>query len=194
MPKYFLFFVFISGGTCSGKSYMARLLKEIFGNDCTLLEMDNYFKNSGDISLPKLGGRVSFDLPKSYHRKEMKDDFRRLIKGNIISSPVYDIQKNERVGTQLVSLTKIVIIEGLYASMMSELIENPCQKLSIFISASSENMLKRRIKRDLELFGFAEERVLKMFYSLVNVPYERYVLRQQKIVDMIIENNYEGNN
>lgn len=187
----FPYFIFISGGTCSGKTFLAKILKDFYPQECEILQMDNYFKDKDDPTVPTMGGFLSFDLPNSYLKEEIKQDILKLAEGVEISSPVYSIGLNKRVGYQSIKSKKIIIVEGLYASQISGVIENPLQKINVFVSASLENMLKRRIERDLENFGISKEKTTERFYKLVEGPYRMYLVKQK--ADVRIENNFERN-
>ncbi len=181
----FPYFIFISGGSCSGKTYLAKLLKEFLNDESVVVEMDDCFKNKNDNSLPIISGYRSFDMPSSYHIEEMKGYIKKLSVEKEVMFPDYDIRTNMRVGTKAIVSQKYIIVEGLYASMISEAIGNLEQKVNIFMSASSKTRLERRIKRDVEEFGMNEKIIKKNFYDQVEIA-QKLCIEKQKF-DIKIE-------
>lgn len=49
----------IAGGSGSGKSTIARLIAEKFGDDVTVLRHDDYYKAQHDLTLEEAPGRTT---------------------------------------------------------------------------------------------------------------------------------------
>lgn len=180
------YFVFISGGSCTGKTFLAKLLMSGLENQTTLIEMDDYFKDKDDVTLPMFGGRLSFDLPTSYCLDDLKKDLDDLMQHKQITMPIYDINCNRRIDKKAMEGKKIIIVEGLYASMVSDIIEKDKQKITILMRASSKTRLERRIKRDTARFSWSEKAIENYFYSFIE-PIDKMYISKQKAT-MIIEN------
>lgn len=182
------YFVFISGGSGAGKTFLARKLMLQFENEATLIEMDDYFKDTDDATLPMFGGRVSFDLPSSYHLDEIREGLRELKNSKPITVPVYSICKNQRIGQIRVEQKKIVIVDGLYASMVSDVIENPDQKVNIFVWATTQIRLQRRVKRDMARFDCSLESIGSYFFKYIEPIDQMYVSKQK--ADITTKSDY----
>ena len=181
------FFVFISGGSCVGKTYLTRKLLARFGDEATVLEMDCYFKDRDDTTLPMFGSRTSFDLPESFYLKELRNDLKRLIEVGRINVPIYDISRNFQLGKRIMHRNKIIIVEGLYASIVSDAIESPNQKVNILITASTQTRLQRRIDRDTSRFDWSEKAIETYFFDQIEPIYKMYFSKQS--AEVMIENN-----
>jgi uridine kinase len=185
--KIFPFFIFICGGTCSGKTFLADQIKQILKEECLVISMDNYFKDRWDHTLPYFS-LPSFDLPGSYRLGELRSDLQRLLLGSPIEMPIYEIKNNQRIGKKTVKPAKIIVVEGLYASHLSDIVDNLSQKLSIFITCNAELIFQRRIDRDVKL-GFKTEVAVENYQHYVE-PIYRMLIQNQK-TDLIINNNFE---
>ena len=181
------FFIFISGESCAGKTFLAKKLLAYFKDEAALIEMDDYFKDRDDPSLPMFGGRLSFDLPTSYWLEEIKTDVTDLKHYIQIGMPTYDILKNVRTGKRLFDRKRVIIVEGLYASMVSDAIINPEEKINIMVKAATKTRLTRRIQRDVARFSWSEEDIESYFYSHIEPIGKMYISRQK--ADLIIEND-----
>lgn len=182
------YFIFISGGSGAGKTFLARMLMSLLGDEAVLIEMDNYFKDAGDETLPIFGGRVSFDLPSSYHLDEIREGLRELKNSKPITVPVYSICKNQRIGQARVEQKKIVIVDGLYASMVSDVIENPDQKVNIFVLATTQTRLQRRVERNMAQFDCSLESIENYFFKYIEPIDQMYVSKQK--ADITIKNDH----
>ena len=182
------FFIFISGGSCSGKTFLAKKLMLLLKNDATLIEMDDYFKDREDETLPMFGGKLSFDLPDSYHLDEIRQGLIELKESKQISVPIYDIGSNKRIGRKVVEQKEIIIVDGLYASKVSDAIVDVNQKINVLILTSTHIRIQRRIKRDRERFGCSSEEIINSFLKFVEPVDKLYVSKQK--ADIIIQNNY----
>lgn len=189
--KIYPFFVFISGSTCSGKTYLANKLAQSL-NDFLVISMDLYYKNYNDSTFPIFNGIPSFDLPEAYLLDELKNDLKVLSTGDSIELPLYDITQNKRISTNTVSSTKVIIIEGLYASLLTNIIPNHSQKISIFIESDPQKIFERRISRDISR-GFNLDQAIQLYQSYIQPIYLKSINPQKNKADLIITNNFENN-
>ena len=90
--------VLIAGASCSGKTTFAEWLGKNLSKHAIIL-MDDYFRDHDDPELPPYGGIYpAFDMPEAYHLDELSDDLGRLLSGENVWTPIYQISENKRTG------------------------------------------------------------------------------------------------
>jgi uridine kinase len=167
----------ISGGSCSGKTYFAKLLENKLHS--SFISMDDYY-----IGIRRMKSD-NFDHPNAidiklwiYHLKQIKE-------GKEINRPIYNFKNHEREGFRPWRPKFPIIAEGLFTLLpphSSEL------SLKIFIMADSESRLKRRILRDTTLRGRYRDDVINQWYKSVEPMYKKYGSAQYHNADIIIIN------
>lgn len=150
--------------------------------------MDNYYKDQDDLSIPLVNGQKSFDQPGSFRLEDLRQDIINLCLGKPIELPLFDISQNKRVETKIAFPAKYILVEGLYASLVSNVITNSSQKLVIKLESDQEKIFNRRIKRDMEK-GLTFNEAVEIYTTLVKPENDRFI-NQQKF-DLIIKNNFE---
>ena len=180
--------VVIAGGTCSGKSYLAGAINNYFGEgDVSVVQLDDYFKDLDDPTLPHdPSGYPIFDLPQSYHRRQINVDVAALLGGNPIDCPVYDIASNRRtLTTRLIEARKIIVIDGLFSiDFLSHL-----KHLAIYVDTADALRCERRIERDATRFGVSESIIREVFYAHLLPLHRKYVEPQRSKADILVEGN-----
>lgn len=181
--------VLIAGGSCAGTTYFAKQLQAAI--NMALVPLDNYFKSFFENTIPRDDqGRPLFDLPESFRLDEFQEDLFKLLQGQDINLPEYDLAENTRVsrGGGLVSATDIIAAEGLFTILAAqEVFQIP---LKIFIDADYNIRLARRIKRDFNRFGIPRDVITKHFEEAVEPYHIEYVLPQREEADIVIINNF----
>lgn len=182
--------VVISGGTCSGKTYLANFLagyllsKEILS---ALIPLDAYYKDVDDPTLPKNEkGQLLFDVPGSYRQVEYRQDVLSLLNGKSIRLPCYDICRNriEPKENELLNPQQIIIAEGLFAI---RIIQNCWPRLiNVYVEAGVDLMLERRITRDVGSFNVSAKKVKEFFDARVLPYHQKFVVPQRDLAEIII--------
>ena len=85
------------------------------------------------------------------------------------------------------SLTDVIVVEGILVLCNEEL--RKLADYKVFIDASPETRLFRRIQRDVEERGRCIDSVKKQYKKFVIPSYEKYIEPSKKYADMIIPNN-----
>ena len=79
--------VLIAGGSGSGKSTVAKLLKERYPSDIAVVHLDDYFKPSADA--PKLAnGMTNWDTPDAIEFDRLRGDIGKTLVGEELSSSI----------------------------------------------------------------------------------------------------------
>jgi uridine kinase len=182
----------VAGGTCAGKGHFtARIIPRLPERWLSVqgLMYDDYFKDIDDPTLPIFNCRRTFDAPQSFHRLDIKKDVKMLLEGKDVRCPVYDVKTNKRIKGfwKLVKAADVIIVDGLFA--IRELARDYPLAVKIYVEADSGIRLKRRIRRNKELYGISEEATRRNFYEKAQPLHEEYVACQMDLADIVVISN-----
>lgn len=178
----------ISGCSASGKSFIVDYLKKnISSSKVSFIYQDNYYKKREDQSKDE-NGNYNFDLPTSFLNDELVRDLNLLKNGDQVVRKEYNFN-NPNIDQKKVEVLPrpIIILEGLFIfnnHNISRLLDH-----KIFVNASINTMLKRRIKRDSKLRGYDRFDVEYKFENHVIPAYKKYILPQRNKADFVVEND-----
>lgn len=180
--------ILIGGGSASGKTYvLKKVLSKIPSEKVCLISLDDYYKDLSDIPFEERI-KVNYDHPKAFDWKLMNAQLKELKNGNPIEKPIYDFTIHTRSNkTEIVEPKELIIIEGIMALVNKDL--RALGDLSVFISASRERRLVRRIDRDIKERGRTYESVVKQYFETVLPMYEEIIAPSQYYADLIINND-----
>lgn len=173
----------IAGGTASGKTTLAKILKTVFHEQVAMLRHDFYYYDKSHFSVPEQ--QINFDHPDSFETELLIQHLKKLSKGQNIKRPVYSYKTNERLEElRAVKATSIIIIEGiliLHYPKLRELLD-----LKIYIDTDADIRLLRRINRDIKKRGRSFDSVRKQYMATVKPMHEKYVEPTKYLADIII--------
>lgn len=164
--------ILISGGSCSGKSTFAKKIK-----NALVISMDNFYIGKSKMKLP-----YNFDHPDAVDLERLYKAVADLIQNNKTNIPIYDMKVSEPVGEKTLTPKKNIVVEGIFVLLHKKLRE--LADLTIYIEASQDERLKRRIKRDV-IKGRNEKETVK-FSKNVDKMHELYVEKQKKLADLVL--------
>ena len=176
----------IAGGTGSGKSFLAKRLKNIYPQDQALIiSQDSYYKDLSNLSY-KNRSNQNFDHPDSIDSLLIEDHLKKLLSGETIYRPKYDFVTHLRKkNIQIVKPCPIIIIEGILMLHYTRL--HDFYSLKIFIETPEAIRIKRRIKRDIHSRGRTSESIKKQYYSLVKPMHDKFVQPSKSFSDIILK-------
>ena len=180
--------ILIGGGSASGKTYvLKKVMEKIPGDKITHISIDDYYKNFTDLTFEERA-KINYDHPKSFDWKLMNEQLKALKNGQAIEKPIYDFTTHSRSDkTEVVEPKELIVIEGIMALVNKDL--RALGDLKVFISASRERRLVRRIDRDMKERGRTYESIIEQYFTTVLPMYEEIIAPSQYYADLIINND-----
>lgn len=183
--------ILLGGGSASGKTYvLKKVLEKLPQDKVACVSIDDYYKDFSSLPMEERA-KQNFDHPKAFDWKLMNEQFKALKNGESIEKPIYDFTIHGRSNkTEKVEPKELIIIEGIMALVNKEL--RDLGDLKVYINASRERRLVRRIERDQKERGRTYESIIEQYFSTVLPMYEEIIAPSQYYADLIINN--EGYN
>lgn len=180
--------ILIGGGSASGKTYVLRkVLEKIPSDKVAHISLDDYYKDFKELPFEERA-KINFDHPKAFDWKLMNAQLKALKNGETIEKPIYDFTIHGRSDkTEIVESKPLIIIEGIMALVNKDL--RSLGDLSVFISASRERRLVRRIDRDMKERGRSYDSIIEQYFTTVLPMYEEIIAPSQYYADLIINND-----
>ena len=176
----------IAGGSASGKTTIAGIIRKKFAKQSVLLTQDNYY--IGREYSEKNG--FTFDQPQSIDLDKLGQDIVDLKNGKSIEEPIYSFLEDggKRVGYKTVEPAKLIIVEGLFVldDKLSE-----CGGIKVFIRTNCHGRFIRRVIRDISRTCWEPNRILGYFLEVVDPMHQLYIDRQEHVADYIVINQYD---
>lgn len=168
--------VFITGGSSSGKTTLAKQIIDHFGGRAVLISQDSFYK-PGDSS-------TNFDSPSSLDFEKQHEVLGKLKKGESVEIPIYDFAQFKAVGTQIIEPTEIVIFEGLF--VLHDYTLSKFADFKIFVDTPPDTRLARRIIRDIDDRGRELHGVINRWLEDVKPAYDAYIHPVKKHADIVV--------
>ncbi|MFZ2640655.1 MAG: uridine kinase [Verrucomicrobiia bacterium] len=175
----------IVGGSGSGKTWLARRLRQRLGRNAGLISLDDFYR---DLSaLPRRErNRRNFDNPAAIEWKLFLQTLARIKRGEPAAIPCYDFASHtRRLRPRLWKPKPVVLLEGLW--LLREPRARRLYSLSIYLNAGSDMRLRRRMARDRKERGRSRASVLRQFQEHVEPMHERFVAPQSRYADIVLD-------
>lgn len=182
--------ILIGGGTCCGKTTIARAIgKRIADLKSVIISHDNYYKDLGHLS-PEARAHVNFDHPDAIDTDYLVRDLKAMLDGASVDIPGYDFSTHRRSeGTVCIANADVVILEGIFALYYPELLE--LSDLKIYVDTDPDIRLARRMQRDILERGRNVESVLYQYLETVKPSHQAFIEPTKKNADVIIPGDRE---
>lgn len=186
--------ILIAGGTASGKTIIAQILKQHLegnGKTATMIEMDNYYFSIDELPEEK-GEDVNWDSPLVIDWKSFIDDLKEIKSGKNVIKSVYQFDSYSHNGQIEYESSEYIIIEGLFA-LYNEDVRKLASSL-IFIDADDDIRLMRRMKRDgagRYKDSFDPNEFMKKWKDVIKPMHKKFIQPTSEYADFIIRNNKE---
>ena len=178
------FVIGIAGGTGSGKTTLAKRLKEVFDNDVILLCQDYYYKANTDLPLEERV-KLNYDHPDSFDTVLMIEQIKKLKSFQEIERPVYSFVEHRRMDeTVKEEPKKVIIIEGILLFENQELMD--LMDIKIFVDTDADLRFIRRLERDTKERGRSIDSVISQYLNTVRPMHEAFIEPSKKKADIIV--------
>ncbi len=175
----------VAGGTGSGKTTIARKLKESYPPHCVqVIAQDSYYKDQSDIPFEERH-KTNYDHPSAYDNDLLVAHLDALRRGETIEQPMYSFITHTRVSeTKLVKPARILVLEGILALEDERLRER--MDVKIFVQTDADVRFIRRLKRDILERGRALNDVIEQYLKVVRPMHMLYTEPTKRYADIII--------
>jgi uridine kinase len=165
------FVIGIAGGSGSGKSWLARFLRERLNGRSALVSQDWYYKdNGGSLDASKL----NFDHPRAIDTPLLVKQLDALRRGERIDSPRYDYATHARSEDWVpLAPAQFIILEGIFVLHYKQILRR--LDLSVYVDLPADVRLLRRIRRDMNERGLPLEETLRLYENFVRPMHDRFV-------------------
>ena len=181
----------VAGGSGSGKTTIARKLLETFeAQDAVLVEQDAYYKDLHIESIEERA-KMNFDHPDAIEFELLREQLLSLVEGKEIERPIYDFSTHMRKEeTVRIKPSKIIIVEGILIFAVPEIRE--LFDVKIFVDTDADEMLIRRMERDIKERGRTFESIRDQYLSTVKPMYLEFAEPSKRYADVIIPRGGEN--
>ncbi|MFC1651894.1 uridine kinase [Patescibacteria group bacterium] len=177
----------IAGGTASGKTAIAEILKESYPNDLLLINHDNYYKEYGEIP-KKEAIKKNYDYPGSIDNRLFIKHLRSLISGKKIQMPRYNFFTHSRAKEKTPAEPRpVIIVEGILALSSPQV--RKLLDLKIFIEADTDVRLARRLERDLKKRDKSLKYSINQYLKSAAPMYKLFVEPTKRYANIVVNNN-----
>lgn len=175
----------IAGGTASGKTTVARKIKESFKNEIvTVLRHDDYYKDQSDLTMEERL-LTNYDHPNSLDNALLYQHVKQLSQDQPIQKPTYDFTIHTRSHeTELVVPTKIIILEGILILEDASLRE--LMDIKLYVDTDDDIRFIRRLLRDTKERGRTIDTVVSQYIQTVKPMHNQFVEPSKRYADLII--------
>ncbi len=174
----------IAGGTGSGKTTLAKRLKEDFHNDVLLLCQDYYYKSHNDLSYEERR-KLNFDHPNAFDTDLLIEQLTSLKNHQPIHRPVYSFIEHDRLDETIYEEAKrVIILEGILIFENAKLRE--LMDIKVFVDTDADIRFARRLVRDIHERGRDIDSVVEQYINTVKPMHEAFIEPSKKHADIII--------
>jgi len=177
--------ILIAGGTCSGKTTIAREIGRHFKTSSIMIfSHDHFYRDLSGKSAMEIA-EVNFDHPDAIDHEQLVADVKDLINGVPLTLPKYDFITHKRSeGVCVNESVDILIVEGIFSLYYPDL--KKLADLKIYVETDADLRLVRRIRRDIQQRGFEVHEVLSRYLETVKPMHEIFIEPTKKDADIII--------
>jgi len=182
----------VCGGSCSGKTTLARALQKKLGLEVAgLLYQDSYYIDQS-ARFKEDGGDVNFDHPSSIDFELLTRHLVALKQGQSVRIPIYDfVTHKRRPEVETFHPLPIVIVDGTLLLSQEGLRKELSD--SIFIKCPESLRFERRKARDVQERGRSLEGVVRQFQRHVKPMHDTFVESSSHLAHRILEEPQDFN-
>lgn len=181
----------IAGGTASGKTTVARKLREALADQrVAFIDQDAYYKDLSDMPMAERR-EVNFDHPDAFDTDLLVAHMKELKEGRAIAKPTYNFVTSAREKHSVtVEPGDLILIEGILVLHMAPIRE--LLDIRIFVDAEDDVRIIRRLMRDIKERGRDFDHVVSQYFRHVRPMHMGFVEPSKRHADIIVPHG--GNN
>jgi uridine kinase len=182
----------VAGGSGSGKTTVANNLLKSFKNEkeVALISQDSYYKDHNDLSLEERA-KLNYDHPNSLEFELLKKHLLDLKAGVSVEMPAYDFANHARKNEyETIEPCRVIIVEGILIFAVPEIRE--MFDMKIFVDTDADEMLLRRIERDINERGRTFDSVKNQYLETVKPMFLEFCEPSKRYADVIIPRGGEN--
>jgi uridine kinase len=175
----------IAGGTASGKTTVARKVREALqGCRVAFIDQDSYYRDLKDLPLEERR-EVNFDHPDAFDTQLLVQHLRELKAGRGVDKPVYNFKTSTREQrTTRVEPGDVILIEGILVLHMQPVREELAVR--IYVDAEDDVRIIRRLSRDINERGRDFDHVVSQYLRHVRPMHMGFVEPSKHFADIIV--------
>lgn len=178
----------IAGGTASGKTSIADILKNDFieTKSVKIIKEDDYYKDQSNITYEERC-KTNYDHPLAFDFDLMEMQIKELLSNKCIEKPTYDYTVHNRSkDSEIVEPSDVIILEGLFALYNPRIRE--LEDIKIFVDTDADTRFIRRLNRDIKERNRTMENIIEQYLNTVKPMHEEFIEPTKKYADVIIPN------
>ena len=175
----------IAGGSCSGKTTLARHLQHRLGaSEAMLIRQDDYYH---DIRDRVKGDEIpNFDVPEALDFPLLAENLKALKARQAVQLPNYDFTTHQRIpASEPLKAKTYSIVEGLL--LLNDPTVRKLADISVYMRCPHRLRLERRLARDVAERGRTEEFVTHQFEQDVQPAHIKYIQPSLCYADIVVE-------
>lgn len=197
----------IAGGTGSGKTTFAQSIISGFqgtgwgsgattdgvsddsGDSIAHLCHDHYYNDLSHLSMEERA-KTNFDHPDSLDNNLLIHHIQELLEGRSVVVPRYDFSTHSRLEHgEVMDSKRVILVEGILIFSVKSLVK--LIDLKIFVDATSDIRLMRRIQRDTLERGRTLSDILSQYSATVRPMHDKFVEPSKCNADFILHSHDE---
>lgn len=181
----------IAGGTCSGKTTLARrIIAQVGPERVCYLPQDAYYRDLSHLAVAQRALH-NYDEPSCVDLALLALHVEALKHGRTVRRPIYDFVSHTRQpGAVLIRPAELLLVEGTLI-LASEAVRNSLD-LRVFLDLREEEQLARRLRRDVRERGREPGAVVDQYTRSVGPMYRQFVGPSAKFADLRVVADEEG--
>lgn len=176
----------IAGGSASGKSSIAKVLKDEFkdSQSVVILRMDDYYNDQSNLPMEKRL-LTNYDHPFAFDIELLVSDLKKLKTREIVEKPVYDFMNHTRSHfTETIQPSDVIVVEGLMTLDIED-VRNMLD-IKVFVDTAADIRFIRRLIRDVNKRGRDMDNVIDQYINTVRVMHDQFIEPSKRYADIII--------
>ena len=174
----------IAGPSGAGKTRVASEVARLV-DGCAVLGTDAYYRDLSHLS-PDRRSLTNFDSPAALDWDLLGRQLAALRSGEPVCTPCYDFSRHVRTAdTRILEPPRLLLLEGLFVLVRARIRQH--LDLTVFLEASQDLCLARRIARDTTVRGRSESTVREQWERFAVPMYRIHVRPARTTADLVLD-------